>query len=480
MGLPVGTFQPADASVEDTSASANNAPPAAIADYLAPISKMRWGPFSVNGWDAFGSWSNQPLGLNGQGNGPAQLAAINGIQTPTTTFGYHISTSMGARWRWGRGFIGLQYAPSIDYQTATGVRQINWQNVSMFMDHPFQLGKWRLTMGVRSAAITSYNEVYNPPSLVPLLSFQAPITNTDLIGLLTEPQPLQPVLLSQLFLAQRFYTGSAAVALTRVLNGRDSVTLSVNAVMNHSLNFGQETGALFNYPQSSGGTAALDYAHTLSARSRLDFVVNDTQTFGAGGGSNGLTGSEQTVQVKYTWTPWKRLSFQAGGGPARQESYGGGAIFTYAGSATVSFTPYKGSTITSGYSRSLDPNGFSGGTQANQVNLSWSAPQPHGHKWRYGLTTNFFLGNSLNSQTAQPGQYATGAGVTVTASYSYPVTRAMMFTTNYAYLFQDVTNVQINNSAFPARFQRHLVSVGFHYSFGLQGAAAPLSIGTGH
>jgi hypothetical protein len=443
--------------------------PSPIQDYLAPISKMRWGPFSVLGWDAFGSWSNQPLNLNGNSLEPAQLAAVNGVTTPSNTFGYHIATSMGARWRWGTGFIGLQYAPSIDYQTATGVRQINWQNVSLVMDHPFRIGRWRLSMAARSAAVTSYSEFYNPPTLVPLLEFQAPISNTDLIGLLTEPQPLQPVTNSQLFLAQRFYTGSAVLALTRQMNGHDTLSFSVNATMNHSLNFGQETGALFEYPQASGGTAALTYGHRLSARSQLTLSLNHSQAFG--GGVGGAAAQEQSLQLLYTWTPFKKLSFQAGGGPARTFQFGNGPSFTYAGSATVSFTPFTGSTITTGYSRSFDPNGFVGGQQTNRVNLNWSAPQPRGHKWRYALTTNFVLGEALNANTGQPGQYATGTGITVTASFIYPVTHALNFTTNYGYVFQNISNPPNGTTDYPTYFQRHIVSVGFHYSFGLQGAA---------
>jgi hypothetical protein len=212
----------------------------------------------------------------------------------------------------------------------------------------------------------------------------------------------------------------------------------------------------------------------------VDFSLNETQTFGGGSGGGGLSGQEQSLQMRFTYSPWKKLSFQVGGGPARQVAFGGVSGFTYAGAATVSFTLYPGSTITTGYSRSLDPNGFEGGQQSNRINLTWSAPQPHGHKWRYGLTTNLLLGNSIDSQTAQAGQYATGSGITVTASYMYPVTRALMFSTNYGYLFQDVTNVQNISSTYPARFQRHLVSMGFHYSFGLQGAAAPMSIGRGY
>ena len=440
---------------------------------------MRWGPFSVLGLDAFGQWSNQPLDLNGNNNGPTSLAAVNGIESPTTTWGYHIGTQMGARWRWGKtGFIGLQYAPSIDYQTATGVRQINWQNVSLVIDHPFQVGKWRLSMAVRSAAITQYSEVYNPPSLVPLVAFQTPISNIDLVGLLTEPQPLQPVNASQLFLASRFYSGSAVASLTRTLNARDSLSINVNASMNHTLNFGQQTGALYAYPQSTGGSASLSYAHKVSARSQLTVSLAHTQAFGSGASVFG--GQSQSLQAIYTWTPWRKVSFQAGGGPARVVYQQTGATMTWAGTALLSYTPYAGSTITTGYSRSFDPNGFSGGQQANRVNLTWSAPQPHGHKWRYGLSTNFFLGNSLASSTNQAGQYATGTGLTVVASYSYPVMRALSFGANYGFLFQTITNVQSAGTFFPGTFQRHIVSVGFHYSFGLQGATAPPSIGRGY
>jgi len=105
-------------------------------DYLAPLSVMRWGPFSLNTIDTQASWSNQPLGLNGDINAPAQTA---GIPLTGSTIGSHTSATMTARWRWGTGFIGVQYTPSMDYQTAIGQSQIN-HNVSAFIDHPFRLG----------------------------------------------------------------------------------------------------------------------------------------------------------------------------------------------------------------------------------------------------------------------------------------------------------------------------------------------------
>ncbi len=213
-----------------------------VSDYLAPVSKLRWGPFSVLGWDAFGTWSNQPLDLNGQ-TSVANLAQQNGVLAPTSTIGYHVGTAMGARWRWGTGFIGLQYAPSIDYQTATDVRQINWQNVSLFIDHPFRVGKWRLSMGVRSAALNFYSEIYNPPPLTPLFAFPVPVTNIDLVGLLNQPQPFQPPTPSSLFVGTRLYTGSASVALTRQATARDTLAFTVGAMLNHTLDFGQQTGA---------------------------------------------------------------------------------------------------------------------------------------------------------------------------------------------------------------------------------------------
>jgi hypothetical protein len=334
-----------------------------------------------------------------------------------------------------------------------------------------------LSFGVRSAAVTSYSEFYNPPSLIPLSEFTAPISNSDLIGLLTAPQPLQPVSISQLFIAQRYYTANASLAVSRPINGRDTLSFTAGASLNHTLNFGQETGPLYNY-QSSGGSASMSLGHRLTPKSAVAFSLNEIMVFGANSGST--RAQEQSAQVTYTYTPWRRLSFSAGGGPAVEEASGTSSGFTWAGSAAVSFTPWTGSTITSGYSRSLDPNGFSGGTQANRINLSWSAPQPHGHKWRYGLTTNFYLGNSIGTNQATPGQYATGAGISLTASFIYPVTRALLFTSSYGYLFQSVTNVAINNSSSLANYQRHIASMGFHYSFGLQGASSPASIGTGH
>ncbi len=437
-----------------------------IADYLAPISRMRWGPFSVLGWDAFASWSNQPIGLNGN-TGPAQLATINGVQQPTQTFGYHIGTQMGARWRWGRGFIGLQYAPSVDYQSATAIRQINWQNVSLVMDRPFRFGKWRFSMGVRSAAVTTYGEIYNPPTLVPLTAFQVPISNIDLVGLLNEPEPLQPPKPQDLFMATRFYTGSASMALTREMGPRDSLSFSVAAQLNHTLNFGQDTGNLLNYPQSSGGIAGLTYSHKVSPRAQWSVQARETQVFGPTFYVNRT--SEQSVQLLYSWTPWRRFSFQAGAGPGRLVEPQGLATFTYVATATVAFTPFTGSTIVTGYSRQLDPTGFSGGTQQNHINLTWAAPQPKGHKWRYGLVTNFLLGNSSQGLGAQPGTYATGASASVIGSYSYPITRAMSLSANYGYFFQHLTNIA-PGTAYPSLFKRHIASVGIHYSFGLQGA----------
>src|ERR1035438_10710216 len=78
----IGTFQPSNASVADTStpsASSSSSPPS-IADYLAPISKMRWGPFSVLGLDAFGQWSNQPLDLNGNNRSEEHTSELQSLR----------------------------------------------------------------------------------------------------------------------------------------------------------------------------------------------------------------------------------------------------------------------------------------------------------------------------------------------------------------------------------------------------------------
>jgi hypothetical protein len=422
----------------------------------------------VLSWDAFGSWSNQPLGLNGQTNGN-NLAQESGITVPTSTLGYHISTSMSARWRWGKGFIGLQYTPSIDYQTATGVRQLN-QNISMLLDHPFQIGKWRLTMGVRTGSANQYSEFYNPPPLIPLLAFQIPITNIDLVGLLNEPEPLQPPTASQLFISTRFFTGQANLALTRQLTARDTIAITVAAQMNHTLDFGQQTGALFNYPQSSGGTASLVWQHKTSARTQWGATLSQSQTFGGGAGS--ISAQQQTVLLTYMWMPNRRWAFSLGGGPARQVQAVNGASMQSAGNARVSYS-FAGSVLSAAYSKGFNIGGFAGGEQSQNLNINWLAPQPRGHKFRYTLTGGYQLAQSVSTINNVPGQppaaqsYSSGAGWIVNASFSYPVSRSLMFTTNYGYFFQNITGAQ-NAVTDLQHFQRHLVSMGFHYTFGLQ------------
>jgi hypothetical protein len=436
----------------------------ALSEYLSPMSKMKWGPFSVIGLDAFASWSNQPLGLNGETTG-ASLAEANGIATPGSTIGSHVSASMGARWRWGTGFIGFQYVPSMDYQTAIGVRQYN-QNISLLLDHPFQVGKWRLTFGVRTATANQYSEMYNPPTLVPLVGFEVPITNLDLVGLLNQPQPLQPPTPQSLFVSTRFYTGSASAALARKVGARDTLSITLVASMNHVLDFGQQTGALFNYPQSSGGTATLTFGHMISPRMQWTASLLDSQAFGGGIGI--YAAQEQSAQLGWSWTPFRKFGFTASAGPARVFSPANGADITAAGSVSMSYTPFTGSSIVWGYSRGLDFTGFAGGQQSQRVNLTWNAPQLRGKKWHYSLTTNYTLGQSVSSYTGQPGQYAVGNGISATFSFYYPITRQLIFSANYGYLDQNVVNVQ-NNSSGLANFQRNLVSMGLHYSFAQQG-----------
>jgi hypothetical protein len=134
----------------------------------------------------------------------------------------------------------------------------------------------------------------------------------------------------------------------------------------------------------------------------------------------------------------------------------------------MSYTPFTGSSIVWGYTRGLDFSGFAGGQQSQRVNLSWNAPQMRGKKWRYTLSTNYQLGQSVSSYTGQPGQYAVGSGLSATLSFFYPITRQLIFSANYGYLYQNILNVQ-NDSSGLANFNRTLVSVGLHYSFAQAG-----------
>jgi len=447
-------------SGSSSSGSGFSSPRLQPGDYLAPLSIMRWGPFSLNSIDSQILWSNQPLGLNGDVNSPAQTA---GIPLTGATVGSHTAASMTARWRWGKGFVGVRYTPSMDYQTAIGQRQIN-HNVSAFIDHPFRIGKWRLTVGVHSSTTNLYSQFYQPPAIQPLLELEVPITTLDIIGFLSDPLPLQPVAPQMLLVSSRIITANASTALTRQITGRDSFSLAASYSLNQSLDFGNGSGTLFNYPKASGATVTAIWRHLISSRANWAISLSEGQSLG--GGVYGPA-SQQTLQFTYSWRPWRRVGFSLGAGPARVRYLGTPESFQAAGSANIVYTVPGGSIFTAGYTKGFDLVGFAGPQQSQALNINWTQAPRNGRlgKWRYNVTTAVQLAGTSDSYNGVGSSL--GSGFIIIGSLSYPVTQRLSFVANSGYLFQDISNT-INN--FPLQhFRRTLVSAGLHYSFGYPG-----------
>jgi hypothetical protein len=452
------TSSSSTSSDSSSSGSGFSSPRIQPGDYLAPLSIMRWGPFSLNTIDTQASWSNQPLGLNGDVNAPAQLS---GIPLAGSTIGSHTSASMVARWRWGTGFIGVQYTPSMDYQTATGQRQIN-HNVSAFIDHPFRFGKWRLTLGLHSATSNIYSQFYQPPAIEPLLDLEVPITTVDLIGLLNDPLPLQPVTPQLILVSSRVFSANASAALSRQFSGRNTLSIAAAYVLNQTLDFGNGSGALFNYPRASGITLSATWSHLISARASWAFLLNEGQSLS---GVYGAT-TQQSAQFTYSWRPWRKVAFSLGAGPTRVK-YVGYESFQAAGSASASYAVPGGAVIMASYSKGFELTGFAGPQNNKSLNLTWAQSPLKGRlgKWRYQVTTGVQLGTTTATYNGQG--VAVGSGFSITGSLSYPVTQRLAFISNYGYLFQNVTNT-VNNGPLE-HFQRSLASAGLRYSFGYPG-----------
>ena len=428
-------------------------------DYLAPLSTMRWGPFALNSIDTQASWSNQPIGLNGDAS---TLGGVgSGIATQASTIGSHSSANISARWRWGTGFVGFQYTPSMDYQTATGKRLVN-HNLSLFLDHPFRFGKWRLTLGAHTSTVNQFSQFYQPPAIQPLLDLQVPITILDLVGLLSDPMPLQPVTPQLLLLSTRIFSANASAQLSRPINARDSLSLTAAVNRNQLLDFGNGSGALFTYPQSSAVSTSLGWSHFISSRATLSFSLSAGQSLGGAFGQ----ASQQSAQAAYSWRPWRKWAFHFSAGPQRIRQPGN-TSFSAAGTAGLSYAAPGGAAISLGYTKGFQLQGFTGGQDSKNLNVTWAAPQLKGHKWHYTLTTNVQLAQSGLSYNGQPA--VIGSSFNVAASFIYPVTRHMGLTANYGYFFQDITG-GINGSPLQ-HFQRNLVSAGLHYGFNMPGAA---------
>ena len=344
--------------------------------------------------DSSVSWSNQPLGLNGQATSALPDQGLpNNLGASIAT---HSAMSMSAHWRWGTGFIGVQYTPSVDYQTATDLRQIN-HNVSLFIDHPFRFGKWRLTLGVHSATANQLSSFFEPPPIIPLFNLDIPITNRDLVDLLSTPTPLQPVKPNLILLSHRFVTGAASASLSRRLSGRDTLSITGQFVMNKTLDFGQ-SGPVFNYPQSSGGTVSAIFSHYINGHQFLSLNLSDSQTIA---NSSYPQTSQQSAQLTYSWTPWRTWAFSAGAGPSRVSQPGGGSTATYVPSASISHTVF-GAAIILAYTKGFELQGFAGGQDSKNVNITWAAPRLDGHKWQYSLTTGFQLAQSVYRKLERP------------------------------------------------------------------------------
>ncbi len=203
----------------------------------------------------------------------------------------------------------------------------------------------------------------------------------------------------------------------------------------------------------------------ISVRSQWSVSLSHSQAFG--GGVANIAGQQQDLQFSYGWSPSRKWHFSAGGGPARFTQPAFGTSLTGVGSASVSYL-YGGSALSAHYSRGFDLGGFAGGQISQNLSINWQAPPPRGHKWRYTVTGSYQLAQSGIATPGQSVLYSAGGGYMASASFSYPVTRALWFSTNYGYFFQNITGVPGTQGQF--NFQRHLVSMGFHYSFEPQGA----------
>jgi hypothetical protein len=441
--------------------------PLSAGDVLAPLSRMRWGPFAVYGGETTFMYSNQPLT---RGLGAALGSGFDSVGFGDPSLGFGLSgrrtvamrggASMGGSWRIGRGWAGFRYNPMFDYQSDSDYHQLN-HVLSLFVDRQFQLGEWRLSFGVNGGTLNQLSALFQQTPLEPVVALQVPITNQDIFNLLIEPKAFELPTQELVMYDRRFFAGSGMLSLSRRLSPRDDLSIDFRANLRRTMieeavlsGNNLRGGGLYN---TSGGGVSIAWRHRLSSRTNIGVQLNDNRNIG------GLNrGSQQSVSLEFTTRPAPRWALRLSGGPSVSrftgESSGARTGVVYAGSISRAG---NSTVVAFNFNRGFYFGALPMSSQTDQLNFEWQ-PQMRGKRWRYSVASGYqWLHGPRGGLMAH--------GWMVRPAFSYPISRNLMFFSQYVFFQQNFSTTLVSSGFSAPEFGRHMVVFGFRYSFGGQG-----------
>ena len=343
--------------------------PLTAADYLAPLSRLSFGPFAVYSVQISGSMSNQPVGTN------LSAFALGSSFPERKSFLGRGSASMGMSQRFSGGSISFHYTPTFDYQSSFGYSQVN-HSASLTMDRDFRSTGWRVSVGLHGGTRNQFSTMLQQePQFAPVLRLNVPFSNLDLLNIVSEPTVLTATEPEMLLTGRRMAAASAGLNISKRLSSRDSVRVGFSYAMNRSLEAETEQGLAFSNYKSNAFSGHVSYSHRIGRSQTIGVNFADQRNYFQTGHSQ-----QQSVSMSYSMALGRTWALDMNGGPGLNRAIR--VLNTVAAPPTTTgFKPSangsfflsratSSSVFRVGYTRGFYTGGLVGGSGARRESLS--------------------------------------------------------------------------------------------------------------
>ncbi len=428
---------------ESSSLGQPAAQPLRAGDWLAPPSRMHWGPFRLSSAQVLGAYSNRPLAGN-----PQQVSELPRFLGNQAEGLFQSSATFGFFQRWGRGSLGAQYTPSLFRQGSVGLTRLNH---NLAVNYYREFGRdWQIDFSARGGTYNQYGVLLQQPFLEPIVRLQTPLTNQDLLNIVDPPQALKEPVTDYLLTGRQLLGSNFGLTLKRRLSPRDSLIFSTVHSVNRSLEAETEPGLLLPDFHSNGRSLSAGFEHAFSSRSQVGVVYADKHMTSRHG-----DGAQQQVEITYNWLPAPRWSMHLAAGPAlRDEGLGvrkpqaaaNAYLIRTAASWMMSFS----------FDRDFYFAGLPGGRESQRMEFTW-ASRLRGHKWLYSVSSGY----QWLSAGAERGTEA--SGFLLRPAIAVPLTSSLQTIAQYVFFDQQWgRGVPVQGLT---NFQRHMVLFGVRWTF---------------
>lgn len=436
--------------------------PLTAADYLAPFSITRIGPLSLYSVTLSGSMSNRPVGSS-----PTDFVRAAGFPE-TKSFLGRGSIAMGMNKRFSGGALSFSYAPTLDYQSTSEYTQVN-HSASLTLDKEFRPSGWRFSLGMHGATSNQFSTLLQEePQFQPVLRLNVPLSNLDLLNIISEPVVLTTPQQELLLTGRRLANANAGLYVSKRLSSRGSLRVGFTYGLNRSFEDETLEGLAFRNYKSNSFSSNLGYTHRITPRQTLGIRFADQRNYFQSGHTQ-----LQSVTMSYNVAMGRRWSVDMTGGPGLNRAVQ--VLNTNASTPTTTgFRPTavgsiflsratRSSVFRVGYSRGFYTGGLTGGQQTESVQASY-APSLRGQKWRVSVNGGYtwIYGVGGNRQSA---------GWTVRPSFQYPLTRTLVLGFQYAYFHQSFGASSLYQNL--QEFNRYVASVSLRWILTRSREASP-------